>query len=210
MHLLEEISMALQNGRKKKVEELVAAALEEGIDANVILEDGLMAGMLIIGKRFREEEIFVPDVMISARCMNSGAALLKPYLMEAGQTTSETVILGTVKDDLHDIGKNLVRMMMEAKGLNVIDLGVDVETEAFVDSAIEHNAKLICCSALLTTTMYEMQKVVDLCKERGIRDKVKIMIGGAPINQDFCDEIGADCYTKDATSAAEAAMALVS
>lgn len=101
-------------------------------------------------------------------------------------------------------------MMMEAKGLNVIDLGVDVETEAFVDSAIEHNAKLICCSALLTTTMYEMQKVVDLCKERGIRDKVKIMIGGAPINQDFCDEIGADCYTKDATSAAEAAMALVS
>lgn len=209
MSLLDEISIALQAGKKKQVETLVTSALEAGMDANVILEDGLLAGMLVVGQKFRDDEIFVPNVMISARCMNSGASLLKPYLMEEGETDRGTVILGTVKDDLHDIGKNLVKMMMEAKGLNVIDLGVDVPAETFVEKAVEHNAKIICCSALLTTTMYNMKDVVDACKEKGIRDQVKIMIGGAPVNQDLCDEIEADCYTEDATSAAEAAVKLI-
>ena len=199
---LNEISEWLQKGRAPKVKAAVTKALEEGIPASEILENGLLAGMDIIGQKFKNNEVFVPEVLVAARAMNRGVEILRPYLVEDGVETKGTVILGTVKGDMHDIGKNLVRMMMEGKGLEVIDIGVDVPTESFLDAAREHNAKLICCSALLTTTMGEMKNVVDAVKA----SEMKIMIGGAPITQTFCEQIGADCYTPDAASAAEAAL----
>ena len=203
---LNEIGEWLQKGRAPKVKAAVTKALEEGIPASEILEDGLLAGMDIIGQKFKNNEVFVPEVLVAARAMNRGVEILRPYLVEDGVETKGTVILGTVKGDMHDIGKNLVRMMMEGKGLEVIDIGVDVPTESFLDAAREHNAKLICCSALLTTTMGEMKNVVDAVKASEMNGKVKIMIGGAPITQTFCEQIGADCYTPDAASAAEAAL----
>lgn len=203
---LNEISEWLQKGRAPKVKAAVTKALEEGIPASEILENGLLAGMDIIGQKFKNNEVFVPEVLVAARAMNRGVEILRPYLVEDGVETKGTVILGTVKGDMHDIGKNLVRMMMEGKGLEVIDIGVDVPTESFLDAAREHNAKLICCSALLTTTMGEMKNVVDAVKAFEMNGKVKIMIGGAPITQTFCEQIGADCYTPDAASAAEAAL----
>ena len=203
---LNEISEWLQKGRAPKVKAAVTKALEEGIPASEILEDGLLAGMDIIGQKFKNNEVFVPEVLVAARAMNRGVEILRPYLVEDGVETKGTVILGTGKGDMHDIGKNLVRMMMEGKGLEVIDIGVDVPTESFLDAAREHNAKLICCSALLTTTMGEMKNVVDAVKASEMNGKVKIMIGGAPITQTFCEQIGADCYTPDAASAAEVAL----
>ena len=203
---LNEISEWLQKGRAPKVKAAVTKALEEGIPASEILEDGLLAGMDIIGQKFKNNEVFVPELLVAARAMNRGVEILRPYLVEDGVETKGTVILGTVKGDMHDIGKNLVRMMMEGKGLEVIDIGVDVPTESFLDAAREHNAKLICCSALLTTTMGEMKNVVDAVKASEMNGKVKIMIGGAPITQTFCEQIGADCYTPDAASAAEVAL----
>ena len=203
---LNEISEWLQKGRAPKVKAAVTKALEEGIPASEILEDGLLAGMDIIGQKFKNNEVFVPEVLVAARAMNRGVEILRPYLVEDGVETKGTVILGTVKGDMHDIGKNLVLMMMEGKGLEVIDICVDVPTESFLDAAREHNAKLICCSALLTTTMGEMKNVVDAVKASEMNGKVKIMIGGAPITQTFCEQIGADCYTPDAASAAEVAL----
>lgn len=207
MSTLSEISSFLQQGRKPKVEALVNQALEEGISAKEILENGLLDGMNEVGEKFKKNEIFVPEVLIAARAMNAGVAILKPHLTEAGVESKGTAVIGTVKGDLHDIGKNLVKMMLEGKGLNVIDLGVDVSPEQFVAAAKENNANIICCSALLTTTMNEMKNVVEEAKKEGIRDQVKIMVGGAPVTQAFCDAIGADCYTSDAASAADAALA---
>lgn len=209
MSILIEISEALQKGRAKQVKTLVPQALEEGIPAPQILEEGLLAGMDIIGEKFKNNEVFVPEVMVAARAMSVGAELLKPYLTEAGVESKGKVCLGTVKGDLHDIGKNLVRMMMEGKGLEVIDLGVDVDAETFVQTAIDNDCQIIACSALLTTTMSAMEDVVSKVKEAGIRDKVKIMIGGAPITDAFCKTIGADAYTPDAASAAERAIELL-
>jgi len=210
MAILEDISAYLQKGRTKNVKELVTQALDEGIAPQTILEEGLLSGMAVIGEKFKNNEVFVPEVLVAARAMNAGTALLKPHLVQAGVQAKGTAVIGTVKGDLHDIGKNLVKMMIESKGLTVVDLGVDVSPEAFADAAVENNAKVICCSALLTTTMCEMKNVVEECVTRGIRDKVKIMVGGAPLNQEYCDSIGADCYTEDATSASEAALAFVS
>ena len=206
MSILVEISELLQKGRVPLVKEKVQNAIDEGIDAKIILEEGLLSGMSIVGEKFKNNEVFIPEVLIAARAMNKGVEILKPYLVEAGVEPKGTAIIGTVKGDLHDIGKNIVKMMLEGKGLNVIDLGTDVVAEAFIDSAIENNAKIICCSALLTTTMGEMKNVVDAAIAKGVRDKVKIMVGGAPITQEFCDSIGADCYTPDAASAAEVAL----
>ena len=206
MSVLEDISALLQRGRAPKVKEAVQQALDEGISAQEILEKGLLDGMGIIGEKFKKNEVFVPEVLVAARAMNAGVELLKPYLVEAGVESKGVAVIGTVKGDLHDIGKNLVKMMLEGKGLTVIDLGVDVSAEQFVNAAVENNAQLICCSARLTTTMGEMKNVVELATEKGIRDKVKIMIGGAPVTQSFCDSIGADCYTPDAASAADAAL----
>jgi len=205
MSILEEISEKLQKGRAKEVKELVQKAIDDGMDAKTILDDGLLAGMSVIGEKFKNNEVYVPDVLIAARAMNAGAALLKPLLASSGVKATGKVILGTVKGDLHDIGKNLVKMMMEGKGLEVIDLGVDVPAERFVEAVKEHDAHIVACSALLTTTMVEMQTVIDALKNAGLRDKVKIMVGGAPVTESFCKSIGADIYTADAASAADAA-----
>ncbi len=206
--LLAEISSWLQKGRMPKVKEMVTQALDEGISAKDILEEGLLDGMSVIGEKFKNNEVFVPEVLIAARAMNGGVEILKPYLVEAGVETKGTVVIGTVKGDLHDIGKNLVKMMMEGKGLNVIDLGVDVSPEQFVATAKENNADIISCSALLTTTMGEMKNVVDLVKaDPELNGKVKVMIGGAPVTEAYCQKIGADCYTSDAASASDAALA---
>jgi len=207
MSIFADISAALQKGRAKIVKQLVEQALTEGAKPNEIIENALLDGMSIIGEKFKNNEVFVPEVLIAARAMNAGMDLLKTHMAADGVEVKGTAVLGTVKGDLHDIGKNLVKIMLEGKGLKVVDLGVDVSAEKFVEAAIENQANLICCSALLTTTMGEMKAVVDLCNEKGIRDQVKIMIGGAPVTQSFCDSIGADCYTADAASASDAALA---
>ena len=201
-----ELNKMVATGKSKAVKELVTAAIEEGIAPKDILEKGLLPGMSEIGEKFKNNEVYVPEVLIAARAMNAGTALLKP-LMAAGDIVAPgTAVIGTVKGDLHDIGKNLVKMMLEGKGINVIDLGVDVSAEKFVAEAKANGANLICCSALLTTTMGEMAEVVKKAEEEGIRDQVWIMVGGAPITQEYCDKIGADCYATDAASAADAAL----
>lgn len=205
MSILNEISTSLQQGRAKVVKELVQKAVDEGMDAKLILEEGLLSGMDIIGEKFKNNEVYVPDVLIAARAMNAGTEILKPLLASGGVKAKGKVVIGTIKGDLHDIGKNLVRMMMEGKGLEVIDLGIDVSPEKFVQSAIDNQAQIIACSALLTTTMGEMKNVVEGAKIAGIRDNVTIMVGGAPVNDNFCKSIGADIYTADAASAANEA-----
>ncbi len=207
MQILNEISENLQNGKAKIVKELVQQALDAGVKPADILNDGLLCGMNIVGEKFKNNEVYVPEVLVAARAMNLGTQVLKPYLAESGVGSVGRVCIGTVRGDLHDIGKNLVRMMLEGKGLEVIDLGVDVAPETFVQTAIEQDCKVICCSALLTTTMDAMAEVVQEAEKAGIRGKVKIMIGGAPVNEAFCEKIGADCYTPDAASAADMAAA---
>jgi corrinoid protein of di/trimethylamine methyltransferase len=203
---MQEISLKLQAGKAKDVKALVQQAIDEGIPAQQILEEGLLSGMSIIGEKFKNNEVFVPEVLVAARAMNMGAALLKPLLAEAGVKASGKVCIGTVKGDLHDIGKNLVKMMLEGKGLEVIDLGTDVAPETFVQAVIDQNCQIICCSALLTTTMGVMEDVVKAVTEAGIRGNVKIMVGGAPVTDAFCKRIGADAYTPDAASAADRAV----
>jgi corrinoid protein of di/trimethylamine methyltransferase len=206
MAILEEMSELLQKGRANEVKELVQKAMDDGIAAKTILEEGLMSGMNIIGVKFKNNEVYVPEVLIAARAMNAGIEILRPLLVSEGVETKGTVILGTVKGDLHDIGKNLVKMMMEGKGLEVVDLGTDVPSDKFIDSAKEKNAQIIACSALLTTTMTEMKGVVEKAVEDGIRDQVTIMVGGAPVTDNYCESIGADQYAPDAASAAEKAL----
>ena len=205
---LNEISENLQKGKAKIVKELVQQAIDEGMDASSILNDGLLAGMGVIGEKFKNNEVYVPEVLVAARAMNMGVTILKPYLASSGVQATGKVCIGTVQGDLHDIGKNIVKMMLEGKGLEVIDLGTDVPAETFVQTAKEQGCQVICCSALLTTTMDVMADVVKAAEAAGIRDQVKIMVGGAPVNQEFCDAIGADCYTTDAASAADAAVEL--
>ena len=207
MSIITEISEKLQAGKAKEMKVLVPQALEEGHSAKEILEDGLLAGMSVIGEKFKNNEVYVPEVLVAARAMKIGSNLLKPYLISDDVQPSGKVVIGTVAGDMHDIGKNLVAMMLEGKGLEVVDLGVDVSVDDFVKTAIEENCSVICLSALLTTTMPVMKDVIKACEDAGIRDKVKIMIGGAPITQSYCDEIGADCYTPDAATAADAALA---
>lgn len=201
------ISENLQKGRAKDVEALVTQALAENILAKDILEQGMMTGMAIIGEKFKKNEVFVPEVLIAARAMNMGMKVLKPALVSAGVEARGTVIIGTVKGDLHDIGKNLVGMMMEGAGLRVVDLGTDVSPERFVEAAKAESADIIACSALLTTTMTQMKNVVQAAESAGIRGKIKIMVGGAPVTDNFCAQIGADKYSADAASAAEVAAA---
>ena len=205
--ILQEISLKLQAGRSKVVKELVQQALNEGISAQAILEEALLPGMDVMSEKFKNNEVFVPEVLVAARAMNFGMEILKPHLAEDGVQATGRVCIGTVQGDLHDIGKNLVKMMMEGKGLEVIDLGTDVAPETFVNTAREQGCQVICCSALLTTTMGVMADVVKAAQEAGIRDSVKIMIGGAPVTDDYCKAIGADGYTIDAASAADMAVA---
>ncbi len=210
MSTLTDMGEALEHGKRKQVVQLVQQALDEGLAPQQILTEGLLPGMDRVGLKFRNNEIFVPEVLVAARAMSAGTEVLKPLLAEAGSTSAGKAVLGTVKGDLHDIGKNLVKMMLEGKGIEVVDLGVDVAPETFVQAAIDNDAKLICCSALLTTTMPVIGDVVKAAEAAGIRNKVKIMVGGAPLTQEFCDSIGADCYTPDAASAAIRAVELLS
>ena len=209
MSILTDISENLQRGKAKIVKELVQQAIDEGIPVQQILDEGLLSGMGVIGEKFKNNEVFVPEVLVAARAMNMGAQLLKPLMADAGVEAAGKVCIGTVKGDLHDIGKNLVKIMMEGSGLEVVDLGVDVTAEQFVDAAVEQHCDIIACSSLLTTTMPEMRAVVELSKARGIRDQVKIFVGGAPITQGYSDEIGADAYCPDAASAARTAVAML-
>ncbi len=208
MSIYLEISENLQKGKAKIVKELVQKAVDDGLTAAQILNEGLISGMTVIGEKFKNNEVYVPEVLIAARAMNMGVQILKPLLIEDGVQSTGKVCLGTVQGDMHDIGKNLVKMMMEGKGIEVVDLGTDVAPETFVNTAIEQNCQIICCSALLTTTMEVMADVVKCAENAGIRDKVKIMVGGAPVTEDFCNKIGADKYTSDAASAADVAVEL--
>ena len=206
MELLEQISEHLQKGKAKEVRELVQQAVDEGIPSQIILEEGLLSGMGIISEKFKRNEVFVPEVLVAARAMSQGAALLKPLLIADGVKARGRVCIGTVKGDLHDIGKNLVKMMMEGKGLEVVDLGTDVAPETFIQTAKEQNCQVIGCYTLLVATMGVMEEVVKADEAAGIRDSVKIMVGGAPVTEDFCRQIGADAYTPDAVTAAELAV----
>ncbi len=206
--LFEQLSAALQKGKTKDVAALTQQALDEGIAPLDVLDKGLMPGMDIIGERFKNNDIFIPEVLIAARAMAAGTDVLRPLLVGESAQNKGVVVIGTIKDDLHDIGKNLVRMMMESKGLTVIDLGVNVAPEKFLEEAIKNDAQIIACSTLLTTTMAFMKDLVNLVKGSERADKTVVMLGGAPVNQGFCDTIGADCYTPDASTAAEAALKL--
>jgi 5-methyltetrahydrofolate--homocysteine methyltransferase len=210
MAITDEISTAVQAGKKKDVEELVQRAIDEGVAAQEILDKGLLAAMDIIGPKFKNNEIFVPEVLVAARAMNAGSALLKPLLAEAGTEPKGKAVIGTVKGDMHDIGKNLVRMMIEGKGIEINDLGVDVSSETFVDFIKSNpDVSLVCLSALLTTTLPAMKDTVAAIREAGLSDQVKILVGGAPVTQEYADEIGADGYSVDAGSAAMKAVELL-
>ena len=205
--IFNEISELLQKGKAKDIVVSVQKALDAGAQPADILENALMAGMNIIGGKFKRNEVFVPEVLIAARAMNKSTETLKPYLAKAGVSPVGKAIICTVKGDQHDIGKNLVKMMIEGKGIEVEDLGVDCETQFVVDKIKETDAKVLCLSALLTTTMNAQKDVIDALKSAGVRDKVKVMVGGAPVTQSFADEIGADAYSPDAASAAEVCRA---
>ncbi|MBQ4619450.1 MAG: corrinoid protein [Clostridia bacterium] len=202
------IAKAVEGGRKKIVDQLVKEALNEGVKAETILNEGLVVGMTNLGEMFKNGEVYVPEVLVAARAMKAGTDILKPLLASENVQSLGKVAIGTVQGDLHDIGKNLVGMMLEGNGFEVIDLGVDVAPEAFVES-VKNGAQVIGMSALLTTTMPMMKAVIDMLNAEGLRDKVKVMIGGAPITQEYADQIGADGYSTDAASAAELAQKLI-
>ena len=202
-----EISEFLQKGKAKDITAAVEKALDEGAAPADILEKGLISGMNVIGEKFKQGVIFVPEVLIAARAMNHASNVLKPHLAKAGVEPVGKAIICTVKGDLHDIGKNLVKMMIEGKGVEVLDLGVDCSSEKIVETVQSSDAKVVCLSSLLTTTMTMQKETIDALKAAGLRDKVKVMVGGAPVTQDFADEIGADAYTPDAASAAEVCRA---
>jgi len=209
MSVIDNISEALQKGKAKDVVALIEQALNEGISAQEILDNGLLRGMSLLGVRFKNNEVFVPEVLIAARALNKGTEALKPKLIEAGVKPIGKVIICTVKGDLHDIGKNLVRMMLEGAGFEVIDLGVDVDENKIIEAVKEHQPQVLCLSALLTTTMTQQGVVIEALKNAGLREKVKVMVGGAPVTQSFCESIHADAYSQDAASAAEVAKAFV-
>ena len=203
MSTLEQLSASLQQGADAKVAELTKEAIDNGLEAKQILDEGLIAGMTIVGERFKKHELFLPHVLLAAKAMYAGLDLLKPLLLKQGVPSLGKVVIGTVQGDLHDIGKNLVGIMLKGAGFEIIDLGKDVSPESFVDTAISENAQVIGLSALLTTTMPTMKKVVDLANERNVRDKFKIVIGGAPLSNEYAQQIGADAYCFDAISAVD-------
>lgn len=204
-----EIINALITLDQEKLLQLIQSELDSGCAADEILNNGLIAGMDIVGEKMENDEMFIPEVLMAAQTMSSGLELLKPLLAEDGSSTKGTVIIGTVKGDLHDIGKNLVAMMMESGGLTVHNVGVDIAPEKFIELIQQTNAKILCLSALLTTTMPMMKATIDALVESGLREQIKVMVGGAPVTQAYADEIGADAYAPDAGSAAKKAKALV-
>jgi 5-methyltetrahydrofolate--homocysteine methyltransferase len=206
---LNAIAENVINGKRDEVEELVKGAVDEGVGAGDILNEGLVKGMSVVGENFKNNVFYVPEVLIAARAMKAGMEIIRPLLAEAGVEPIGKVALGTVKGDLHDIGKNLVMMMLEGAGFEVIDLGIDVPPEKFVEAVTEQGAQVVAMSALLTTTMPSMKGVIDALKEAGLEGKIKTVIGGAPVTQRYADEIGADGYARDAASGADKAKELI-
>ncbi len=209
MSKVDEIRELVKKGKGKLIAAAVKEAIDAGADANELLNVGMIGAMDEVGAQFSEGKIFVPEMLVAAKAMKKGVEALQPYLSADGSSGLGKLIIGTVAGDLHDIGKNLVAMMMESGGFEVIDLGVDVSPEKFIE-AVKNNpdTKIVCCSALLTTTMPAIKSTIDAFKEAGIRDQVKIMIGGAPVTQKYCEEVGADAYTADAAAAAQKAKEL--
>jgi len=209
MNILEKLSQSLQNGEAAEVAELTEQGLKSGLAPLLILNDGLLAGMAIVGEKFKTHEIFLPDVLLSARAMYAGIDILKPLLAGKEIPTIGKIVIGTVQGDLHDIGKNLVAILLKGAGFNVIDLGHDVPPEKFIATALETKADVIGLSALLTTTMPVMKKVVELAREQGLYGRIKIIIGGAPVSADYAREIGADAYCFDGMSAVDCVKGFV-
>ena len=209
MDILKDIAKNLIAGDDAKVAEQVASAIESEVPTVEILDNGLIAGMNVVGERFRKHEMFLPEVLLSARAMTAGVKLLKPLLIAEEVPSRGKVVLGSVQGDLHDIGKNLVGIMLAGAGFEVVDLGIDVPPERFIEAAVTENASVIGLSSLLTTTMRIMKGVVDLVEERGLSGRVKVLVGGAPLSEEFAQSIGADGYAYDAANAVEKVMALV-
>jgi 5-methyltetrahydrofolate--homocysteine methyltransferase len=209
MNILDDLRQSVIDGDMHSTQNLVPKALTEGISPERILKNGLIAAMGEVGARFEKGEYYVPEMLISARAMKSGLALLRPHLVAANVQAVGKVVIGTVQGDLHDIGKNLVGMMLEGAGFEVVDLGADVSAEKYVAAAREHQPDLIACSALLTTTMPHMQNIIQQLDQAGLRPEVKVMIGGAPVTEAYAGQIGADGYAPDAAAAASLAKALL-
>jgi 5-methyltetrahydrofolate--homocysteine methyltransferase len=204
-----EIAEALIRGKTPLVEELVKSCLDQGVKPGLILQEGLIAGMNVIGTRFKNDEVYLPEVMIAARAMNAGLALLAPVLVRGDVSFRGKVVLGTVRGDLHDVGKNLVSTMFRGGGFEVIDLGVDVAEESFVEAVRRHEPEVLALSALLTMTLPAIEATISALETAGLRDRVAVMVGGAPVTADFARKVGADGYAPDAASAVEAAAALI-
>jgi len=209
MSKFEKIAEAVINGEVEKVGELAQDLVDEGVAPSEIIKEGLVAGMDVVGARFKANEMFVPEVLISAKSMHAGMDVVKPLLAEGESSSAGTVVIGTVEGDLHDIGKNLVAMMLEGAGFDVVDLGVDLSADEFVGAVKEHEPEVLGLSALLTTTMPAMQDTIEALEEAGVRDQVKIMVGGAPVTEDFANEIGADAYAADGSASTELARGFV-
>ena len=209
MELLQKISEELQKGNYQEMPKLVRQALYQNVSPPKILSDGLVAGMDVVGDKFRRDELFMPEVLISAKAMQAGMEILRPRLIESGAKLAGKIVLGTVKGDLHDIGKNLVGMLMEGTGYEVIDLGIDVPSDKFVDAVKTNKPNLVGLSALLTTTMPRMKEVIESLVEAGVRNSVKVVVGGAPVTEKFAKDIGGDGYAPDAASAVEKARELI-
>jgi len=207
--LMHELAYALIKGDQHEVDRMTAQALENGFDANTVLDEGLIAGMAIVGIKFRDNIIFVPEVLISARAMKAGMVHIDPILSASGIEPVGTIVMGTVKGDLHDIGKNLCIMMLRGSGFTVHDLGVDTKPAEFMDAVTEHGADVVGMSALLTTTMPNMGRTIQAFEDEGMREDVKIMVGGAPVTQEFAEDMGADGYGKDAISCVDMANELL-
>ena len=207
--ILEKIASHLYDGEDEVVAELVQKALDQGMEPQEILAGGLIAGMDVVGKDFKAGDLFVPEVLIAARAMHAGMGILRPLLAEGDVPSTGKYIIGTVAGDLHDIGKNLVKMMLEGAGFETVDLGTDVQPDVFVDAVREHQPTIVGMSALLTTTMVKMKATIEALEEAGLRDKIKVMVGGAPVTAAFAEEIGADAYAPDAASAVDVARSMV-
>ena len=207
--VLENISNFLQKGKAKDVRILVQEALDAQFTPQDILNEGLISGMNVIGAKFKKNEVFVPEVLVAARAMNAGLEILRPILAQAGVEPIGKALICTVKGDLHDIGKNLVKMMLEGQAIECIDLGVDVDSDTIINAIKQNKPDLVCLSALLTTTMMEQRTIIEDIEKSGLRDQVMIMVGGAPVTDDFAKEIGADAFSADAASAAEMAVKLL-
>ncbi|MGM0445890.1 MAG: corrinoid protein [Bacillota bacterium] len=205
----EQLAEAVIKGNMDSVVELTNEAVEEGIKPNEIIENGLIRGMNVVGKRFKAGDMFVPEVLMAAKAMKDGMNIVKPLLLEGEMSSKGKILLGTVSGDLHDIGKNLVGMMIESSGMEIINVGTDVSPEEFVEKIREHKPDVLAMSALLTTTMLSMQDTIEVLKEEGLRDSVKVVVGGAPVTQEFADKIGADGWAPDAASAKDLVYDLI-